>query len=239
MLNPSVWPEFMLNDAVSNRLWRRLKPDFAEFQFVLCDAAGTVIAVGNTLPLVWDGTLDGLPPGWDDALERGVDGFDRKHAPTTLCALSATVALSLQGKGLSRWVVRGMKAVAARHGLNALIAPVRPTLKSRYPLTPIERYVQWTRSDGQPFDPWLRVHRSLGAELMKLAPESMRIVGTIAEWETWTEMRFPDSGLYIVPGALEPVTIDREQDCGRYLEPNVWMRHPITADDLESGKSLG
>jgi hypothetical protein len=40
-------------------------------------------------------------------------------------------------------------------------------------------------------------------------------------------MRFPDSGSYVVPGALQPVVIDRAADEGRYEDPNVWMRHPI------------
>jgi hypothetical protein len=41
-------------------------------------------------------------------------------------------------------------------------------------------------------------------------------------------MRFPESGPYVVPGALQPVRIDREQDEGHYEDPNVWMRHPVT-----------
>jgi len=41
-------------------------------------------------------------------------------------------------------------------------------------------------------------------------------------------MRFPDSGPYVVPGALQPVRIDREADEGRYEDPNVWMRHRVT-----------
>jgi hypothetical protein len=49
----------------------------------------------------------------------------------------------------------------------------------------------------------------------------------VAEWEEWTGMAFPESGDYVVPGALVPVQIDRERDEGRYVEPNVWMRHAV------------
>jgi len=35
----------------------------------------------------------------------------------------------------------------------ALVAPVRPTLRHRYPLTPIERYAEWRLGDGLLFDP--------------------------------------------------------------------------------------
>jgi hypothetical protein len=58
----------------------------------------------------------------------------------------------------------------------------------------------------------------------------MTITGPVAAWEGWTDMRFPDSGPYIVPGALTPVTIDREADKGIYVEPNVWMLHEIAGD---------
>ena len=40
-------------------------------------------------------------------------------------------------------------------------------------------------------------------------------------------MAFPESGDYVVPGALQPVAVDRERDVGRYEEPNVWVRHRI------------
>lgn len=40
-------------------------------------------------------------------------------------------------------------------------------------------------------------------------------------------MAFPESGEYIVPRALTPVTIDLEQDKGTYIEPNVWVEHVV------------
>jgi hypothetical protein len=103
---------------------------------------------------------------------------------------------------------------------------VRPTWKHRYPLTSIDRYIEWRRADGELLDPWLRAHERMGAEILAVAPESMTIPGTIASWEEWTGMAFPDSGDYVVPGALVPVSVDRERDLGLYVEPNVWMRHP-------------
>jgi hypothetical protein len=120
-----------------------------------------------------------------------------------------------------------MSEIARGRGLKSLIAPVRPNEKPAYPLTPIERYIDWTRDDGLPFDAWLRVHARLGAEILKICPRSMTISGTVEQWETWTGMAFPESGDYIVPGALTPVRIDRERNEGRYVEPNVWMRHAI------------
>jgi len=142
-----------------------------------------------------------------------------------LCALMAVVDTRHQGRRLSSLIVGGMVDAASRAGFDCLIAPVRPTWKERYPLTPIERYMRWTREDGLPFDPWIRLHHRLGAELLGAAPASMDIQGGVTEWEEWTGMSFPEDGDYIVPGALVPVTF--AGGVGRYVEPNVWMRHPL------------
>jgi hypothetical protein len=46
-----------------------------------------------------------------------------------------------------------MGKIARRHGVQALIAPVRPGWKERYPLVPIERCARWERPDSRLFDP--------------------------------------------------------------------------------------
>ena len=93
-----------------------------------------------------------------------------------------------------------MSDIGRDAGLAHLIAPVRPSLKDRYPITPIERYLDWTRANGEPFDPWVRVHVRRGGTIAKPIPRSMQIVGTVAEWEQWTGMRFPGDGVVHVPG---------------------------------------
>jgi hypothetical protein len=108
-----------------------------------------------------------------------------------------------------------------------VIACVRPNHKPRYPLTPIERYVAWTRDDGLPFDPWIRLHARLGGRIVRPAPRSMTIRGSVADWESWTGLRFPESGDYVVEGATQPVRIDRERDEGVYFDQNVWMVHAL------------
>jgi hypothetical protein len=55
----------------------------------------------------------------------------------------------------------------------------------------------------------------------------MTIVGTLAEWSLWTGMPFDRSGELMVAGALSPVMVSLEQDCVVYIEPNVWVQHPV------------
>jgi hypothetical protein len=220
-----VWAEF-IHHANLNRHWHRLRDDYPDHQLVLYDEeTDTMLGRGQTLPFRWDGTFDDLPDGVEGVFRRV---FEEDGAePTTLTAVVAVLDPRAQGLGLSSRIIEGMRGVAARYGLDCLVAPVRPTLKAQYPLTPMERYVEWRRSDGQLVDPWLRVHERLGAEILGICPGSLVVAGTVAEWEEWTGMAFPDSGPYVVDTALVPVEIDREADVGSYVEPNVWMRHPL------------
>jgi GNAT superfamily N-acetyltransferase len=216
----------MWHDPVMNRLFGRVVSEYAEFQFYAWDDdREEVVGVGNAVPTAWDGDPATL-------LDRGINGVvearfaDGAPPPNVLCALQILIAPELRGRGVSSRMIERMAAIGRAHGLDTLIAPVRPTLKQSYPLTPIERYIEWRRPDGMLLDPWLRTHERLGAEIVKVAPESARIPGTVAEWEEWTRLAFPDSGSYVVAGALVPVEIDRDRDEGLYLEPNVWMVHP-------------
>jgi GNAT superfamily N-acetyltransferase len=209
-----AWPEIVFHDAISNEYWGRLYDERPEFQFALVDDR-RVLAEGNSIP------VSGLPPGWRDAFPNGFGDGE----PDRLCAIAILIDPDHQGAGLSRLMLEHMRGLAAERAWD-LVAPVRPTLKHRYPLTPIEHYLQWRRADGLLFDPWLRAHERLGAELVGPAPDSLISEGTVAELEEWCGLAFPETGSYVVEGALVPVEIDRERDHGSYREPNVWMRHP-------------
>ena len=226
-LQTKLWPEFMYHDAVLERLFGRVISEYPEFQFYAWeDEREEVVAVGNAIPAAWDGEASTLP-------DRGIDAVvearfvDEPETPNVLSALQILIAPEYRGQGLSGRMISRMAEIGRDHGLDTLIAPVRPNLKHRYPMTPIDRYIEWRRQDGQLLDPWLRTHERLGAEIAKVAPESSSVPGTVAQWEEWTELAFPESGSYVVPGALVPVEIDRELDEGLYVEPNVWMVHSL------------
>ena len=228
-LSDVSWPRFLRQrDALGyGQYWPQLFTTWADWQLLLIDGMGPTIAVTHAVPLVWDGTTDDLPDSIADILRRAVADREAGRTPTALCALAAMIDPRYRGQHMSPAEVRAMVDLARAHGLGALIAPVRPSAKSAYPLAPMERYVRWENGDGLPLDAWIRVHVRMGAQILGVAPRTLVIEGSVAEWERWTDMRFPDSGSYIVPGALQPVVIDRDRDEGRYEDPNVWMQHPI------------
>jgi GNAT superfamily N-acetyltransferase len=223
-----VWPRYNEQGDVLGLHWSRLDEDFRDFQFILYDdERGIALAQGHSIPCSWDGTVAGLPAGIDGAIDGAVTLFERGGQPNTLSALAIEIPPEHQGGGLARTMIGGMRDIAGAHGFSNLIAPLRPTWKERYPLTPIERYAAWTRDDGLPFDPWIRLHVRLGAEILQPVAQSLRITGTVREWEEWTETAFPESGSYVFPRGLALLEINREHDLGSYWEPNVWVRHSV------------
>jgi hypothetical protein len=69
------------------------------------------------------------------------------------------------------------------------------------------------------------VHTNLGARIGPVIPKSLHITGSAAEWEAWTQLRFPETGDYVFPAGLATVHIDRAADLGEYWEPNIWIIH--------------
>jgi hypothetical protein len=189
------------------------------------DETRAAFANGWGVPMRWDGRFDDLPDGYDGALGRSVDGHEAGVVPNTLCLMAVAVVNDEIRRGLAGMAVSALRTRAADAGLDRVIAPVRPSLKPRYPLTDMEIFAAWTREDGLSIHPWIRTHQRLGATILGPARRSMAITGSVAEWETWTDMVFPQTGHYVVPDALGLVEIDREVDQGTYVEDNRWMQH--------------
>jgi hypothetical protein len=218
-----LWPEYNHHGNHTGKYFGSLVPARADFQVLFVDRrSDRLIGRARTIPFRWDGTPGDLPAGID-AL--GLKAVDDRGDSNALSALAAEVAADYQGMGLSGFVVQSMKAIADRHDLRWLVAPVRPSWKDRYPLTPIDRYARWRRPDGLPFDPWLRVHARLGGRILRPEPRSLQITAPVQEWQRWTEMLFPEDGDYVFPGGLAPLSV--EGDIGNYWEPNVWVLHDV------------
>jgi hypothetical protein len=221
-LTRDVIPEYNNHGDVLNRYWSRLTEELPDFQFHVLEG-DEILARARSIPVRWDGTVEDLPAGIDGAIARGFD----EDGANALCALVIMVPAACQRRGLSAVALQAMVAIARERGLESVIAPVRPSWKERYPLTPIERYAFWRRNDGLLFDPCMRVHERLGAQILRPEPHSLRITATVAEWEGWTDMAFPDSDEYVFPHGLATLAVDRVLDVGSYWEPNVWMRRAV------------
>jgi GNAT superfamily N-acetyltransferase len=212
------FPEYMNHNAMGWKYWGRLYSDFPDFQLAAVDGDALIGEVhALTLPVA----RDELPQGWDDAFERGMEAGGGNVA--SLLAISVKPAA--RGKGVPNALIAAVRDAARDSGLDSVLAPVRPTLKHRYPLIPIERYVGWRREDGSHFDPWIRVHERVGGAIVAPAPQSMLIEAPVSDWHEWTGMELPEDGTYVVPGMLAPLVV--LDGVGMHVEPNVWMRHAV------------
>jgi GNAT superfamily N-acetyltransferase len=220
-LSARTFPEFMHHNEPGGKYWSRLYDRFPDFQVALVEGE-ELVAEAHAVPVAWDGSLRDLPSGWDEAFVRGMTS-DRE--PTVLSALAISVSPDRQGQGVSQRMVQAFRDTARAARLTAVIAPVRPTLKERYPLIPIEDYIAWRRDDGLHFDPWIRIHERMGGEIVAAAPHSMLMRAPVTDWEEWTGMRFPADGEYVFPGALATLVV--ADGIGTHVEPNVWLRHGV------------
>lgn len=223
------WPEFMLQDPIANEHWHELFDRFNEYQFALLDTEnGRMAAMANSLPFYWDQPLEELPEaGWDWVFLKAIEDHKNNVTPNIQSAIQINIHPEYQSQRLSARMVQAMGAIGRSKGFKHLVAPVRPNQKSQYPLISIDDYITWKNAEGLPFDAWLRVHARVGGRIIKPCHEAMTIRGTRAEWEAWTKMKFPQSGQYVIPGALYPIEMNVEKDEGVYVEPNVWTVHNL------------
>lgn len=228
-LASAAWPEFMLHDPIADELWDNLYNLFPEYQFALLDYQnGRVAAMANSLALHWDGDEHDLPEaGWDWVFRQAVEDHANGLPTRTQCAIQIAIHPDYRGQGLSNSMVNYMRKIGHEKGYKRLIAPVRPNQKSHFPLIDIDQYIAWKTAGGLPFDAWLRVHARAGARIVKACHQAMDIRGTRLEWETWTGMKFPGSGEYVIEGGLVPMKMDINLDLGIYIEPNVWTVHDL------------
>ncbi|MEV6294398.1 N-acetyltransferase [Streptomyces sp. NPDC051896] len=224
-----TWPEFVTNDPVGNAHYGRIPTELPQYALFAEDEHGEIVAHAFSVPFALD--VDGrrtLPArGWDQILLWAFADLRRGTRPDTVSAISVTIAPHAQGHGLSAVMLSAMRDNARALGFREVVAPVRPSAKHREPHTPITEYAHRTRPDGLPEDPWLRVHARAGATIDSIAPASMTVGASLEEWRRWTGLLFDTAADVEVPGALVPVRCEPERGYAVYVEPNVWMRHPL------------
>jgi Acetyltransferase (GNAT) family len=220
-----AFPAFIVADQVAKQYIGRVREWFADLNIILVEDDRDPVATGWAVPIRWTGDLADLPAGYTDTTRRAVDSRESREQPDTLVICGAIVRPGRTGQGLAGQLLTALRDLAPQADCQRVLAPVRPTLKPVYPLTPIETFARWTRADGAPLDPWLRTHWRLGGQIIATAPQSQTMTATVREWETWTGMMLPATGDYVIPGGLSSLHIDIDDDRGIYTEPNVWVRH--------------
>jgi GNAT superfamily N-acetyltransferase len=228
----ALWPAFVVNDPTADLFFEAPHLDAClDTAFAVVDPARPDEAVGRAFAVPFAFGIPGreeLPDsGWDGVVRWAHEDRALARAASALSALEITLLPSHRGRGASRVVLDAIRRRAAELRLRHMFAPVRPTAKALEPHTPMAEYTTRTREDGLPADPWLRVHVRAGGSIVKVAPTSMVVPGTVADWRRWTGMELTASGQIAVPGALVPVHVSLEQDHAVYVEPNVWVRHVV------------
>jgi|ERR1022692_1460283 hypothetical protein len=220
-----AFPAFITADQVAKKYIGRVREWFPDLNIILIDEDDLPVATGWVVPIQWNGNISDLPAGYTDTIRHAVEGRERGDKPDTLVICGGIVSTARKGQGLAGELITALRDLAPAAGWKHVIAPVRPTLKPQYPLTPIETFARWTRPDGAPLDPWLRTHWRLGGRIIATAPCSQTMTGTVENWQIWTGMAFPSTGEYVIPDGLSTLHIDCETDQGTYTEPNVWVQH--------------
>jgi hypothetical protein len=220
-----AFPEFLYYSQIADKYWERMIAYYKEYQLLILKDH-EIVSVINCMPMNLDIPDEALPQeAFNWGIEKGIKDFEAGKKINAVMGVQIIIPKEYQGKGLSSTAVEALKNMCVNRGIKRLVIPIRPSLKSKYPINSMDNYIQWKNSDGLPFDPWLRVHVKNNAQIISVCKNAVEVAGTVNEWETWTKMKFPESGEYVVPGALCPVKIDLENNLGTYIEPNVWVSY--------------
>ena len=221
----SAWPEFMLHNKKVDPYWNTFVQEFKDIQLMLLNE-GEILAIVNTQTIHIGTPLEELPDeGWEWGFLKAIEDKRTGLEANYLLGFQVVIHPRHQGKGLAQAAVTEMKNLSCRLGLKGVLIALRPNHKETYPLLSMDDYLKCRLSSGEAFDPWLRIHERLGAEVIRVCPRAYTIRGSVKEWEDWTGQIFPCSGDYLIDGGLNPMELCIEDNVGTYTEPNLWVVH--------------
>ncbi len=221
-LHASTWPIFLKKDIYLKKYWKRLYKEYSSFQFGILSSNGELVAAGNTIPIYWDKTKNNLPSSWSRALEMGLEPNNNAN---TLFTLVGVVSEKYRNVGLSYEIIKCMQNIAKTFNYERVLIPVRPALKSKFPLLDLKNYYKKLNDKGDIFDPWFRVHKKMGGEVVRFCENSQYIKATVEDWEKWTGETFSSSDIYIIKGGHTPLKINIDKNIGEYYDTAVWITH--------------
>lgn len=226
------WPEFMLHDQVGQGFHMDAAEHYTDYTVVATpvDRPDEVIGRAVSVPIgLAEEPPAGLPDtGWDAAIVLGRMARFAGYGGDALCGLEVTIRPDMRSSGLGAEMLRWFHAIARSKGLRHFVAAVRPPGKADVPEMTMAKYAARVTAEGLPADPLLRAHVRLGASIVGIAPASMVVVGSLAQWRDWTGLPFDQDGPVVVPGGMVPVRCDLTHDSAAYVEPNVWVHQPLS-----------
>jgi GNAT superfamily N-acetyltransferase len=214
-------PVFLTWASPGNWRWHRVYELYPRFQLATVDANGALVAILHSVPVAWDDDC-ALPLGYDDVLIKTTSTPVGLARGAAICLLSISVRKDARRTGLAQKLITTMKDWGFAEGYRAVIAPLRPTRKATFPWIDMATYLAWKNEKGEVFDPWLRLHLAMGAQVLGVAERSLVIRQPRTRWERITGHDMSAPALYVVEGALVPVEID-VAGYGTYAEPNIWI----------------
>jgi hypothetical protein len=225
-LENDTWDDLSFLDFTSahHSYYDALLERFPEYRLCMIELeTGEMIATGMCVPMHVASDVALPREGWDWIVNTA-------HAQSgayanTLAALSISVPVQHRHRGFARDMINAMRALAVMKELSSVIAPVRPSAKCNYPHVPMDQYVDWTDERGRIYDPWLRSHVAVGGKILGVCDRSMVVEQPIEFWKPWTDGLPDQDGAVAFEGALAPLNVDYGAGVGRYIEPNVWVRH--------------
>jgi hypothetical protein len=225
---PTTWPPFMLEDPVAEVWFGRLPAVFGEYQLVALDGDGAVVAKVNSVPFAWSGRR--RRPAGPRLGRRPGAGVRRAGGRR-----AADGGLAARGPRRAGPAWRGAQRAAARGG------------RGEHPPARAARPVRAGAADGEepgaadadgrvrragagrrpargPVAAGARAPRRAGGRRLPGLDDGARHARAVAEW---SGLPLAESGAVDVPGALVPVHVAVEHDHAVYVEPNVWVHHPV------------
>ncbi|WP_289054516.1 hypothetical protein [Carboxylicivirga marina] len=184
-------------------------------RFIETVAAGGICTVIN-----WNATLDDLPEGWQESVQRAYsESINNKEKPNTVVALLAFTLSRYRKRGFSGKVISKMCLYGKEKGYDYCIIPTLPPaqFQKEYIDTPVSELAKIKREDGSYLDYWLRLHTQKGAEVLSTSERSHRFIYSVKDFsEHASSYTIKKSGEYIV-------ALDKDKSLGQNGK-NMWQK---------------
>ena len=129
-----AFPVFLYYSDIASKYWEKMIAYYKEYQLLLLEE-DHIIAVINCMPMNLDIADEELPEeAFNWGFEKGIKDFESGKEINAVMGIQIVIPEEYQGKGISSIAVEELKNMCVIMGIKRLIIPLRPTLKSKYPL---------------------------------------------------------------------------------------------------------